>query len=505
MLYTSLLYTAAQVRELDRLAIASLPAGIVLMKRAGRAALDVLLECWPQPEHISVYCGGGNNGGDGYILAALAKERGFAVTVIELGNTSQRRGDAALARDFAIAAGVSMQAAPADIPSAGVIVDALLGTGLSGAVTSPIREAIMQINDSGLPVLAIDVPSGLDSDTGSIAGGAHGVAIRADLTVSFIGLKRGLFTASGPELCGEIFYDDLDVDPAIFEKVSCQVEKLDLDEQRQQLTTVLPDRKRDAHKGAFGHVLVIGGDHGYGGAALMAAEAASRCGAGLVSVATRPEHIAGMLARRPELMVHGVDNHHQLAPLLEKASVVVIGQGLGRQPWAEQLFYHALQHACRHGLPVVMDADALNLLSERRLASTLPAQCVLTPHPGEAARLLDCAVDDINRNRFAAAQKLAASFKATVILKGAGSLVASGESIALCPYGNPGMASGGMGDVLGGVIAALLAQHLSPRMAAQTAVCFHAAAADELVQEYGERGLLATDLIPVIRRFINPA
>lgn len=506
VLYTSLLYTAAQTRELDRLAIQGLPdgepgvPGIVLMKRAGRAALDILQECWPRPEVITVYCGSGNNGGDGYILAALAQERGLPVAVVEVGDAGQRRGDAKLARDFALATGVPFQSLDTAAPANGVIVDALLGTGLAGAARSPCREAIQSINASGLPVLAIDIPSGLDSDTGAIAGGAQGVAVKADLTVSFIALKRGLFTACGPEHCGEIFYDDLEVAPAIFESVQGEVSRLDLDEERLHL----PARKRDAHKGVFGHVLVIGGEQGYGGAALMAAETAARCGAGLVSVATRACHVSGMLARRPELMVHAVDNHHALEPLLAKASVIVLGPGLGREPWAEQLFYHALQYTAAHDVPVVLDADALYLLTEKRLIKTWPARCVLTPHPGEAAHLLGCGVDAVSSDRFAAVQQLATAFRATVVLKGAGTLVASGTSLALCAYGNPGMASGGMGDVLSGVIAALLAQKFSLCDAAQLGVCVHAAAADELAQAEGERGLLATDLIPVIRRLLNP-
>jgi hydroxyethylthiazole kinase-like uncharacterized protein yjeF len=507
VLYTSSLYTAAQVRELDRRAIAGLPgrgaagiAGIQLMKRAGKSVFDTLLECWPQPGHITVYCGAGNNGGDGYIVAALAKLRQLPVCVIQVGDHAALQGDAKLAYEFACAQAVEMIAFDKTQTRApeheGVIVDALLGTGLTGELRSPFRDAIAQINHSRLPVIAVDVPSGLNSDTGAVL--ENSPCVKADLTVCFIGLKRGLFTADGPEQSGEVFFDDLDVPVEIYEAVHNEVKKLDLDD----VLDLLPERSRVAHKGSFGHVLVIGGDRGYGGAVLMAAESALRCGAGLVSVATQAEHIPALLARRPELMVHAVENHHALLPLLQKASVIVVGPGLGTGPWSEQLFYHALQHARKNNIPLVMDADALNMLAEGRVAGDLPAQTILTPHPGEAARLLVTDTKCIQQDRFAAAKKLQKKFRATIVLKGAGTLVATPE-LSLCPYGNPGMASGGMGDVLSGVLGALLAQHLLPAQAAELAVCLHACAADSQAGTGGERGLLATDLIPVIHQLIN--
>jgi len=490
------LYTADQVRELDRLAIASGIPGIQLMKRAGKATLELLLECWSQPEAITVYCGTGNNGGDGYIVAALARARQISVRVIQVGDHSQLKGDAKRAYEFAAAQSVEMRSLQdAVIPEAGIIVDALLGTGLSGDVRTPFQQAIKQINVSNLPVVAVDIPSGLNSDTGSVCD----TCVTADLTVSFIGLKRGLYTADGPEQCGEIFFEDLDVSPDIYTFIAPTVEKLELESALQHLAP----RQRTAHKGDFGHILVIGGDQGYGGAVLMAAESALRCGAGLVSVATHIEHMGAILARRPEIMVHAVENHHTLLPLLSRATVLVIGPGLGQTPWSEQMLYHSVQYALEHDLPVVMDADALNLLAEGRLVKTLPKQVILTPHPGEAARLLQISTHAVQQDRFAAAQKLQQKYRATVILKGAGTLVASENGLSLCDYGNPGMATGGMGDVLSGVLGALLAQHLLPAQAAELGVCLHAAAADVLAEEEGERGLLATDLLPVMRDLMH--
>lgn len=509
----SLLYTAAQVRELDKLAIAGFPdkgeagiPGIQLMKRAGKSLFDTLLECWPQPEHITVYCGTGNNGGDGYIVAALAKLRQIPVQVIQVGDHRSLKGDAKLAYDFAGAQSVEMLTfEKAKTPEQGVIVDALLGTGFSGALRTPFDQAIGQINQSKLPVIAVDIPSGLNSDTGVVSD----YCVKADLTVSFIGLKRGSFTACGPEQCGEIFFDDLDVPAGIYEAIQNEVNKLELG----ALLALLPKRNRNAHKGDFGHVLIIGGDHGYGGAVLMAAESAARCGAGLVSVATHVEHIAALLARRPEVMAHAVENHHALLPLLEKSSVIVIGPGLGMTPWSEQLLYHAVHYviqeqAKENHIPLVMDADALNMLAEGRVIKDLPEQVILTPHPGEAARLLATNTQQIQQDRFAAAKQLQEKYRATVILKGAGTVIASSEKISLCAHGNPGMASGGMGDVLSGICGALLAQHLSAQQAAELGVCLHGHAADILTEEHamngtGERGLLATDLIPVIHQLIN--
>jgi len=494
------LYTAAQVRELDRLAIAGGIPGIQLMKRAGKATLELLLECWSQPEFITVYCGTGNNGGDGYIVAALAAQRQIPARVIQVGDHSQLKGDAKRAYEFAAAQSVEMMSLQdAAIPEAGIIVDALLGTGLSGEVRAPFQAAIEQINASALPVVAVDIPSGLNSDTGSVCG----TCVTADLTVNFIGLKRGLFTAEGPEQCGEIFFEDLEVSPDIYTSITPTVEKLELECVLQHLAP----RHRTAHKGDFGHVLVIGGDcgsgHGYGGAVLMAAESALRCGAGLVSVATHAEHVGAMLARRPEIMACAVENHHALLPLLSRATVLVIGPGLGQTPWSEQMLYHSVQYALEQELPVVMDADALNLLAEGHLVKPLPKQVILTPHPGEAARLLQISTHAVQQDRFAAAQQLQQKYRATVILKGAGTVIASEKGLSLCDYGNPGMATGGMGDVLSGVLGALLAQHLSLSQSAALGVCLHAAAADVLAEENGERGLLATDLLPVMRDLMH--
>lgn len=460
------------------------------MKRAGRAAFDALLSRWPNPQQITVYCGGGNNGGDGYVIAALAAEQKLPVTVVQVAPPEKLAGDALRAYHYAVAEGVEMTTlAQAGPPEVGVIVDALLGTGLSGTVKAPFSAAIETINNASLPVLSVDIPSGLCGDTGSVLG----CAVRAGITVTFIGEKRGLYTGAAPAHCGDIVYDSLQVPDGVFSAVESRAVRLDWS----SLAATLPGRPADAHKGLYGHVMIIGGELGFGGAVAMAAEAALRVGAGLVSVATRPQHVNAIIARCPEIMAVGVASGQELEPLLSRPTVLVVGPGLGRTPWSEQM----LQKALAAGLPMVLDADALNILSEGRVGAGADiSEAVLTPHPGEAARMLGLTTAAIQADRFSAAANLRQKYGATVLLKGAGTLVvADGKPLMLCPYGNPGMASGGMGDVLSGVIGALVAQGLPLAEAASIGACMHGLAADDAAAESGQIGLCATDLMPALR------
>lgn len=495
------LYSAKSVRQLDRLVIEQLAIpGIVLMKRAGRAALDELLEAWGKPSLISVFCGSGNNGGDGYIVAALAAEKGIQVRVIELAAADKLSADAGLAREYSQQAGASFEAFSDSLEiSEGVIVDALLGTGFNPA-QQPMREAyaaaVSIINNSGLPVLSIDLPSGLCSDSGSAAE----PSVKADISVTFIGAKQGMFSGRGPALCGEIIYHSLDVDEDLIRQQQSSSLLMDLD----ILLDHYPDRDRDAYKNQSGHSMVIGGDLGFGGAAAMAAESALRVGSGLVSVATRPEHVSAILARQPEVMARGVISGQELEPLLDKPTVLIVGPGLGRTPWSEQL----LQKAVATGLPMVVDADALNIIAEGRVVPNPDgSRWVMTPHPAEAARLLDTSVSEIQADRFSAVRKLQEKYNAVVLLKGAGSLIACAgyEQILVCPYGNPGMATGGMGDVLSGIIGGLLAQGLELSIAAQLGCCLHSAAADLAAEESGVRGLAASDINSYVIAILNGA
>lgn len=483
------LYRAAQVRELDRIAIQefSIP-GATLMERAGIASFNLIRQRWPEAEKLLVLCGVGNNGGDGYVVARLARQAGLGVEVLQLGDVEKLTGDALTNHDAFRDLGGSIHSHQGLPDDCDLIVDAVFGTGLERVVEGSWREILEAVNRHPAPVVALDIPSGLHSDTGAVLG----VAIKADATVSFIGLKQGMFTGCGPEQCGDIQFDDLQVPEAVYAGIipSSFVSIWHRGAEH------LPVRSRCGHKGDYGHVLVIGGDVGFSGAVRLAAQAAARCGAGLVSVATRAGHAATLNTGCPELMCRGVEHVHELAPLLSRASVIAIGPGLGQGDWSTSMLSVALQS----GLPMVVDADALNLLSPGVDRSD---NWILTPHPGEAGRLLGTDSRTVSSDRFASVQALQQMFGGVVVLKGAGTLVCGrrGET-GVCTDGNPGMASGGMGDVLTGTIAALLAQGLDLEHAARSGVALHAAAGDLAARE-GERGLLASDLFPLLRRLIN--
>ncbi|MCG8313479.1 MAG: NAD(P)H-hydrate dehydratase [Pseudomonadales bacterium] len=498
------LYTAAETRELDRISIEEegIP-GFELMSRAGCVAFKVLQETWPGAKRLLVFCGVGNNGGDGYIVASLAKSYGMSVTVVQVGDPTKLKNDALLAFGQAQAEQVSMTPFDADtVLAADVVVDALLGTGLSGEVRGLYRDAIAAINATGLPVLAVDIPSGLCADTGRILG----AAVDASATVTFIGVKRGLLTGQAPEVCGEIFYGRIGVPDVVFARLPCSVESV----VGARVLESFKPRPRTAHKGMNGHVLIVGGDLGMGGAVAMAAEAAGRSGAGLVSVITRPEHVSAILARRPEFMVLGCDEAANVEYALSKASVVVAGPGIGRGRWGAFL----LEQVLESGLPVILDADGLNYLAavaEQTPETATRGNWVLTPHPGEAARLLGVETAQVQQDRYLSVANMALRFNGVVLLKGAGTLVCregdgANLSTRVITTGNPGMACGGMGDVLSGVIGALVAQGHNLFDATSFGAWIHGRAADlAVLQGGGERGLLATDLMPHLHDLVNPA
>ncbi len=485
------LYTASQVRELDRQAIevCGIP-GLVLMERAGAAAFEVLEAIWPDAWRIVVVCGTGNNGGDGYVVARLAQENDKNVRLLQVGDHSKLKGDAKSSALKAHEAGVHSEPFAADkLEHADLIIDALLGTGLDRDVTGDYLEAVKAINEAPAPVLAIDIPSGLNADTGRILGSA----VEADATISFIGLKQGLLTGDGPACSGRVCFNDLDVPDEIYDAVHVSSCRIDLLTQK----PLLGKRKATAHKGDFGHALIVGGDQGFAGAARMAAEAAARSGSGLTSLATRQQHATQIIMTRPEIMAHGVENCGELTHLLRRINVVGIGPGLCQGEWGTTMFRTLLETS----LPLVVDADALNLIAQEPVQRE---NWILTPHPGEAARLLGCTVTEVQSDRFTAIRELQKRYGGVVVLKGAGTLILSDQGcISLCDQGNPGMATGGMGDVLTGVITGLVAQGLDLLDAAKTGVCIHANAGDLAVQQ-GERGMLAMDLMPAIRQLVNP-
>lgn len=491
------LYVADQVRELDRRTIESGIAGFALMQHAAAAAWQSLKRRWPGVQSITVLCGGGNNGGDGHVLAALAANEGLRVQRILLKSIESLSGDARLAADMATAADVGAEPWQSGMAFQGqVLVDALLGTGLSGDVRGDALDAISAINRCGKPVLAIDIPSGLHADTGAELGSA----VRASLTVTFIGDKLGLHTGAAPSHLGDLDFRPLGVDAEAQTDLVPAAHLLEAD----LIGAWMPPRRRGAHKGDFGHALILGGAPGFGGAALIAADACARLGAGKVSLATAPEHVTASLVHRPEVMVHGVRGGSDLGVLPDQADVLVVGPGLGQGSWGQAM----LQVALGAGKPLVVDADALNLLASRFTGEvrdvTRRDGWILTPHPGEASRLLGFSVAEVEADRPSAVRELQRRLGGVVVLKGAGTLVAGPLGLAVCPFGNPGMASGGMGDSLSGILGALLAQGLPLEAAARLGVVVHALAADMAADDSGERGLLATDLASYAQLLINP-
>ncbi len=514
--FSGYLYNAEQTRELDRLAIAQSDiTGFALMQRAGLSLYQLIQREWPSATNIVIFCGCGNNGGDGLVLAALAKQDSLQPIVFMAGSreaVSQMQGEAREAYQLAVSAGVSIQYVqgnPDDVGTLAInealniecvnrvdlIVDALLGTGLKGDVRTDSQQVIRLINDSTVDVISVDVPSGVCSDSGKILG----AAVKATKTLSFIGMKQGLMTHDGLALRGELFLDTLGIDEFVYQQVPSSISIID----SSLVYRSLPPRPVNSHKGSNGHLLVVAGGEGMAGAGLMASEAALHVGAGLVTLATLPEHVGAANVRCPEVMAIGIHDAKQLDALLTAADVLLVGPGLGQTAWAESMLQRVLRHAEAEGKPVLVDADALNLIARSSVQPQLSNR-VMTPHPGEAARLLSCTTGEVQADRYTAVKKLQDLYGGTVMLKGAGSIVTDGKSTRLCQFGNPGMATGGMGDVLSGVIAGLAVQGLSLFDATAVGVQIHAQAADTEANQRGQRGLRATALFNHLGKLCNP-
>lgn len=498
MLFTSEdLYLVSQIRQLESFII---DEGITdtptLMQRAGQAAFRLLQAEWPNARQLAVFCGKGNNGGDGYVLARIAQENGYSVFVYSLSPWQELREDLCVLAEEAMQAGAvlcdfSDLAENLELlQTADVLVDAMLGIGLTKEVQEDYATAIALMNGTDRPVFSLDIPTGVDADNGRV----HGIAVEADVTLTFIALKQGMFTHKAVHHCGKIFCDDLEISEELYRQISPSAHLLTW----KKIRACLPKRERDAHKGNYGHVLIVGGDYGMGGAVRMAAEGALRVGAGLVTVATRPEHVSIVNSTRPEIMCQSVNDAKDLDRLIANSTVLVVGPGLGQSDWGKKL----LDRILRSQKPKVLDADSLNLLSQMEHRDQ---NWILTPHPGEAARLLKISVNEVQNDRFAAVTELQQCYGGVAVLKGAGTLIKSDDPVpSVCRAGNPGMASGGMGDVLSGVVGGLLAQGLNIFAAAEVGVFVHAVAADRAVEEDGERGLLASDLLMQLRKLVNP-
>lgn len=487
------IYQAHQTREMDRFVIEQCGVpGVELMRRAGRAAFARIMERHGGAGRMAVVCGPGNNGGDGYVVAELARRIGVDVTVLAL--AAAAAADAKTAADDYQNAGGAIVAVDnaneenfAALDAADLIIDALFGTGLARAPQGIASDAIRRINRAPCPVVALDMPSGLQSDTGF----AFAPCVAADATVTFIGVKLGLLTGQGRAVAGEILFEDLNIPVEARDAVAPAARVI--------ARPALRPRARDAHKGDAGRVLVVGGGRGMLGAALLAGEAALRCGGGLVTVAGPESNLDLPALACAELM--SADAARMSAADIAAADAIALGPGLGQSEWGGQIFRRFIDADA----PMVVDADGLNHLAAAD-KSRRRQNWILTPHPGEAARLLQSTVAEIAADRPAAARAIADKFGGVCVLKGAGTLVAAAESEAplfVCAHGNPGMATAGMGDVLSGIAGALLVDGMPALDAAQAAVWLHSAAADAAVIDTGQRGLLARDVIAALPKLLR--
>lgn len=503
--------TAAQMQELDRRTIseARIPA-TTLMERAGSGVVSCLEQRWGpvRGKTVTVVCGKGNNGGDGLVAARLLHRRHAKVRVLAVAPTSELSRDAAtMYKQFVRGAGKSSvypytSKAPTQalLQGSDILIDALLGTGLSSAVTGRYAEAIDSINETGRPVVAVDLPSGLHADTGTILGRA----VRASLTVTFGLPKLGLYQNWGIDLAGEVAIVDIGIPRAYIDAVESRTTLMTSREVR----TFLPERRPSSHKGTFGHAGIIAGSVGKTGAAAMAARAALRIGAGLVTVAV-PAGVNDILeAKLLEVMTVPMPETKartfaraaldRLVAFMAARTAVAIGPGLSTHPETVELVQALTKQLDR---PAVLDADALNALTGR---TALLASCktppIITPHPGEMARLeADATSQTVNSDRIGTASRFARERGLFVVLKGARTVVARPDgAVAICPTGNPGMATAGTGDVLTGMMVGLLAQGVPSWEAACAATYLHGAAGDLAAARKGQAGLIAGDVIEEI-------
>ena len=491
------LLSVAQVRALDQAIIdAGIASGRELMDRAAAAAVKVVEERWPHAKNVAVLCGSGNNAGDGYLIAKLLKEASKQVTVYSLADPDKLNEIAASAfADWRSAGDVELLTSETTAPQLDdfdLLVDAMLGSGVDRDLNDYWVSVVEEINRCTAPVLAIDIPSGLDADTGN----AKGAAVVADATVTFVAQKLGLHTGFAADHVGEVIFAPLDEAPSQRSGVESVAEIIDL----KDVAEWIRPRGQTNHKGQNGHLLLVGGNIGMSGAVRLAGEASLRCGVGLVSIATHPSHAAEVDQGCPEVMALPVVDSEDFEQAGDWASVMAIGPGLGNSEWANYLFRASLKKAADRDLPLVMDAYALNMLAR---APSFNDNWVLTPHPGEAGRLLGCSSQEVQADRIGAAKKIVAQYGGTVILKGPGTVIAAeNETPKVVTAGNFGMGVGGMGDVLTGAVGAMLADGMRPFEAACCAAVLHSHAADIAAGDL-PRGMLPSDLLIPLRRLVN--
>ncbi|WP_299009631.1 NAD(P)H-hydrate dehydratase [uncultured Shewanella sp.] len=485
------LYKSRQVKDAEMQKVKTGDCSLFnLVELAASAAFELLQQLEKTSDPVYLLAGNGNNGSDAYVLASLLLKAGVTANVMSK-HKAVLHGELQQAQKIYMDQGGTIQPfCESTILSASVIVDGLLGTGLrQEKLTEEMDKLISVINESKAWVLSLDVPSGIDADTGF----AYSTAVKANATLTFGGTKQGLYTGRSRHFSGKIYH--------VFVGLEKQLPKTNTWVITQcNVSHVLPVRAKDVHKGDNGKLAVIGGDSSMMGAVMMASEAGLRAGAGLVSVISRPEHLLAVNVKRPEVMFCACDTlEEKVRSRIDWAETIVIGPGLGQGAWGETLLNAVKMSLESSHQACVIDADALHLLKQQPWRH---GQWVLTPHTGEAARLLNISRREVEQNRFSAIKQLHQIYGGVVVLKGAGTLIYDGEDMIIAPVGNPGLASGGSGDVLSGLIGGLLAQGLNMMNAAILGVVIHGKAADLAAIE-GEIGMLASDLMPFIRQLLN--
>lgn len=507
------LVNADTIREMDRLTINTFGIpGVVLMEAAGKAVAEAVLRISVERDidRVLVVCGPGNNGGDGFVAARHLADAGLDVTAVLLTNRDRYSGDARTNLDILEHFCASVREAPGGIPDdvllwaqEAVVVDAIFGTGLTRNPAGIFADTIDILNTMQGPAVAVDIPSGIDSDTGAVMG----TAFEADLTVTFAAAKTGLYIWPGRGHCGEISVAPIGIPSTLLNRAP----ETFLLEKRHAAMAFGP-RPRDSFKNTFGHLAVIGGMPGKTGAAILAGLAGLRSGAGLTTVMTSEISAARLEGRFPDLMLCGLfrtteksgkepdewvsADQSRTAPALQGCSASVIGPGLGRTPGTSALIGLVLSA----GIPAVIDADALNVIaSDRGLLDFVGPECIITPHPGEAARLLGIETDQVQAARLDNAGKLTRLTGAVTILKGAGTIIVAPDGrVAVSDFGCPALAVAGSGDVLSGVAGALLARGIPAFEAACAAVTVHGIAGQVAGGKTGEHSVTATDLVDAL-------
>jgi len=503
--------TSDIMKELDRKTILKhVVSGETLMERAGEGVFRAIKKNFSEEvsRGVTIVCGKGNNGGDGYVVARFLLQDGVQVFTFILGSKKDIKGDARLnlnrliklnARIIEISAGDDLRKNAGIMEKSGLIVDAIFGTGLSSGVTGMHRDVIEFINSLGKPVVSIDIPSGLSSDTGKILG----CAVRADLTVTMGLPKLGQFLGHGIDYVGDLSVVDIGIPLSLVDSISSPYNLLD----ESELSGLFPRRRKGSHKGDFGHLLILAGSIGKTGAAALAAMAAVRTGAGLVTIGV-PKSIYPIIASKlneampeplPETSAGTLSSRasKRIKELLDGKDALAVGPGLSTHSDTKKLLLNLVEDV---EIPMVIDADGVNNLSgSLRSLGKAKALRILTPHPGEMARIMKSTTKKVQEDRIRIARDFAKEYGVVLVLKGARTVIADQEgNIAINSSGNPGMASGGMGDVLTGMIGSLLAQGFSPLDAARAGVFLHGWAADRVADELGEAGMSATDLLEKI-------